>query len=179
MDYASPDVRNYSIPKGDLYFTPADGMPGQGVRRHLGNCPAANLALEVEMLEHFSSMEGVRTKDFSATLSKTATLTLTLEEMTRANLRLALLGGDDSTDTEGNFGFEIGVNIAISGVLEIVGKGDIGPRYHTTLYNVSITPAGGVDFIGEEIAGLELEAECNAVAGSFGRQVLLNSAVTE
>src|SRR5688572_17811530 len=83
----APNVNNYVVGKGNVYFTPEGGS-----RRHLGNCPAFNVEPELEELEHFSSMEGVRTKDLTVVLSKSATITLTLEEFSQENVALALMG---------------------------------------------------------------------------------------
>jgi hypothetical protein len=174
-DFPSPDTGNYSIPKGNLYWTP-DG----GVRRHLGNAPAAEFTMEVETLEHFSSMTGIRTKDFTATLGKTGSLAITLDEVTLANLQIALLGGDVETDTDGNDGFEIGATVSVTGRVEIIGSGEIGPKFTADFPNVTFNPSAGIPFIGDdEFAQIELEGEVNAVNGSFGRLTLQDTSTTE
>ena len=172
-DATSPNTANYQIPKGNVYFTPTGG-----VRRHLGNIPAAELTLDVETLEHFSSMTGVRTKDFTATISTTAALALTLEEMTKENLKMGLLGGPTTTDTEGNYTFEIGTQTSITGRVEIIGTNDVGPKYSYDFPSVSFKPSAGVGFISDEYNNIELEGEVLAVNGSFGTVTELNSADT-
>lgn len=172
-DFTSPNVNNYQIPKGDVYFTPAGGE-----RRHMGNAPAAELTLDVETLEHFSSRTGVRTKDFTAVTGKTGTLALTLDEITKENLRIALLGGAVSTDTEGNYSFEIGTVSEVNGRVEIIGTNDIGPKYSFDFPSVTFTPSGALGFISDEYNNIELEGEVLAVEGSFGTVTELESADT-
>ncbi len=176
-DFTSPNVGNYTIPKGNAYFTP-DG----GARRHLGNAPEANFSMEVEKLEHFSAMAGIKTKDFTAVLSKSATVTITLEELTLDNFRIALLGGDNEPDpasTEGDLSFEIGTEDAVTGKLEIIGSNDIGPKYTWVFPSVTFTPSGdGVNIISDSddaVASIQVEGDVNAVNGSFGRITLQDS----
>lgn len=172
-DQTSPNPSNYAIPKSNVYFTPTGG-----VRRHVGNCPEASAELTTEQLEHFSSMTGVKTRDFTATTSKSMTISLTLEEMTRENMRIVMLGGDLEPNTEGEIGFEIGAASSVSGLLEFVASNDIGPRWDYTFYNVTFTPDGAVDLISKDdtsVASLGLSGDANAVSGSFGRATLQGS----
>lgn len=174
-DYTSPNTGNYTIPKSNVYFTPSGGT-----RRHVGNCPEATFEMEVEKLEHFSAMTGVKTKDFTAVISKSATISITLEELNRQNMALAFMGGAiTAEDTEGNAGFEIGVSSTISGLLEFVASNDIGPKWNYEFYNVSFSPEEGISLISNDddsVASLGLTADVNAVNGSFGRATLQDSA---
>lgn len=157
---ASPNVENYSILKANVWWTPEDGA-----RRHLGNAPAANLAVEVEKLDHFSSRAGIRTRDKSFVVGKTATLTLQLDEFTLENLQIAMLGGDivPGDNTEGDLSFDIGSSDAVTGRIEIIGSNDVGNRVSADLPSVSFTPSEGVDFISDEVATIQLEGDVNAV----------------
>lgn len=178
-ELASPNVQNYGVLKGNVYWTPSGG----GSRRHVGNCTQFSLEIGVEKLDHFSSMVGVKTKDFSVVLQKTGTVTLTLEELTLKNFQMALLGGAVGADTDttdgGLQGFEIGAESEINGTLELINSNDVGPQYHITLPSVNITPSGAVDFIGDDDWGnIELTGDVLAVNGSFGRFNLLDSGTT-
>jgi hypothetical protein len=175
-DFTSPNVQNYAIPKANVYFTPVGGE-----RRHIGNVPAANFSMEIERLEHFSAMAGIKIRDFTAVTSKSGTLTLTLEEMTLANLSLALLGSAPTADTDGDFGFDIGAADAITGRVEIIGSNDIGPKYTYDFPSVTFIPTDGVDFISDAddaVQSVQLEGEVNATGtpASFGRATLQDSA---
>lgn len=176
-ELASPDVLNYAVLKGNVYFTPAGGS-----RRHLGNAPQFQLELGVDKLDHFSSMTGVKTKDQSIVLEKTCTLTMSIEEVTLKNLQLALLGDSVNSDTDttdgGLQGFDIGVNSQINGVVELIGSNDVGPQYKVTLPSVNFTPSNAIDFIGDDWAIIELTGDVLAVNGSFGRLDQLGTSAT-
>ncbi len=177
-ELTSPNVNNYGVLKGNVYFTPSGG----GTRRHLGNAPQFQIELGVDKLDHFSSMTGVKTKDQSIVLEKTCTLTMVLEEITLKNLQLALLGGAIASDTDttngGLQGFEIGAVAQNNGVIELIGSNDVGPKYVMTLYSVNLAPDGAIDFIGDDWAGLQITGDVLAVNGSFGRIDLQDSAAT-
>lgn len=157
-DYISPDVRNYQIAKAAVYFTPSGGS-----RRHMGNVPEASFQVEVEKLDHFSAQAGIKKKDFSATLQVTGTLTLTLEEMTEDNLKLALLGGDTTDNTDGDNVFLIGEVQSISGRVEIIGSNEVGPKWTYDFPSVTFTPSDAVNFIGDDYSALVLNGDTLAV----------------
>ena len=72
----SPSVQNYHIGKGVVTFTETGGSTA----RDLGNAPDFVYTPKVTKLEHFSSREGVKTKDFTAITEIGATIKLTLDE---------------------------------------------------------------------------------------------------
>jgi hypothetical protein len=178
-DLIPPNVGNYQIGKANVYFTPAGG-----VRRHMGNCPDANFQVEAEKLDHFSSMAGIKKKDFSATLSVTGTLKLNLEEVSIENMRLALLGGEaaasTSTEGDGNLAFKIGAVESITGRVEIIGSNDVGPKWTYDFPSVTFTPDDAVSFIGEDFTGLALTGDVlvqdyGGGVSAFGEAILQNS----
>lgn len=171
-DFTSPDVRNYAIGKGSAYFTPAGG-----VRRHLGNATAFEIEPTIEELDHFSSMAGVRTKDLVAVLEKSGVIRITLEEMTRENVQLALMGGEIDSDTDGNATFEIMANNLTRGRLEFIGNNDVGPKWSYDFPSVAFRPNGSINGISEEWQAMELEGEIEAVLGKFGTATLQESEV--
>jgi hypothetical protein len=162
-DFVSPNTGNYQIAKAEVYFTPKGADPVTG-RRHVGNVPEATFAVEVEKLDHFSSMAGIRKKDFSATLGVTATLTLNLEEMTEDNLKLALLGGASEDNTDGENTFNIGEVESTTGRVEVIGTNDVGPKWSYDFHEVTLTPSDAVSFIGDEYSALVLEGDVLAIA---------------
>lgn len=176
VEPVSPSTDLYHIGKANVYFTPKTG----GTRRHLGNVPELTFQIETEKLDHFSSMAGIKKKDFSATVSSTATVTLSLEEISLENLRLALLGGsigtDSSTEGDGLQGFEIGAVESFTGEIECIGSNDVGQKVTILLYEVTLTPSDAVSFIGEDYTVLSLTGDCLAktVGGdtSFGKVLL-------
>lgn len=177
-DLIAPSTGNLQIGKANIYFTPVGHA-----RRHIGNVPTGTFELAIDKLDHFSSMSGIKKKDFSATLSVTGTLTLSLEEMNVENLALAMLGdtpaADNSTEGDGNIGFIIGEVESVTGRIEVIGSNDVGPRYTYDFPSVTFTPSKAVDFIGEDFTALELTGDVLAVTidgkVGFGKAILQTS----
>jgi hypothetical protein len=146
---ASPD--NYFIGKGIVSFKPT----GSETYRDLGNVPELEWVPELEELEHFSSREGVKTRDRTVIVEKKATIRLVLEEWSDENLALAFLG-DIDTETGA---IDVFSRNAITGALRFVGTNEIGPKYQLDALNVTIIPSGGIGFITDEWGQMELSAE--------------------
>jgi hypothetical protein len=92
MSYPAPNVLNYMVGKGRVYF---DRFTDAGVSTgelHLGNDPVFAETPVTETLDHFSSMEGIKLKDLSVNLSAGINLKFTLDEINVKNLDLAFLG---------------------------------------------------------------------------------------
>lgn len=158
----SPNVLNYGILKGDVYFTP-DG----GVERHLGNAPLFQIQPAITKVDHFSSRDGKGAKDASLVQRTEATITLNLDEITIENLALALFG-EASANSDGDMEFEILSVAKKEGRLRLVGTNDFGNRFQAIVDKVSFTPSDPIDFISEDIAVIALEGECFKVGDNAG-----------
>jgi len=171
-DFATPNVNNYVIGKGAVYFTPSGG-----VQRHLGNVAEMEIEIAVEELEHFSSQTGTRTKDLTVVLEKSATIRLVLEEWTQRNLAMALLG-TIGNDTSGADIINIGAESSILGQLSFTAANDVGPKWDYVFPSVSFRPDGAIAPISDEWGQLEMSGEVNAVSGQFGTATLQGSSTT-
>ena len=82
----------YASFQGRVYLGKRDpnGLPVEV--RSPGNVADLKLALKTEVLEHYESQSGQRSLDHRMVKSKSATVSLTIEEFTRENLALALYG---------------------------------------------------------------------------------------
>ncbi len=161
----SPNVQNYHIGKGIVSFKEEGGSTFVD----LGNAPSFVYEPSVTKLEHFSSMEGVKTKDFTAVSQIAAKVTLELDEITALNLSFFALGEVDDT-------VPTAVTIAgltkaeFTGDIKVVGSNDIGQKIDF-LATVSFVPTGSFSFITAEDAFsvITLEAEVQKdVDGAFG-----------
>jgi hypothetical protein len=162
---ASPSIQNYHIGKGIVSFK-EDGAPAFV---DLGNAPSFVWSPTVEKKEHFSSREGVKTKDFTAITQIGATIKLTLDEINGPNLSIFTLG-ELGTDTDGNVTVAAFKKTEIAGVIQVVGTNDIGQKVDYT-GRISVNPTGDFSFItdGDDFSALQLEAECQrGDAGDFG-----------
>jgi hypothetical protein len=120
----------------------------------------------VETLDHFSAMAGVKTKDRTVTVTRSATLAMTLEEWTPENLALAFLG-EVSQDSNGHTVVSGLTQDLIRGQIEAEMSNDVGPRYYLTIPSVAIKPNSELGIISDEWASFDLEGEIEAVNGSF------------
>ncbi len=82
----------YASFQGRVYLGKRDvnGLPIEV--RSPGNVADLKLSLKTEVLEHFESQSGQRSLDHRMIKSKSATITLAIEEFTKENLALALYG---------------------------------------------------------------------------------------
>jgi hypothetical protein len=162
---ASPNVQNYHIGKGIVSFKET-GAPDFV---DLGNAPSFQYSPTVEKLEHFSSREGVKTKDFTAITQVGATVTFTLDEITGYNLAFFSLA-EQGTDTDGNITLSGLTKTEFTGEIKVVGTNDIGQQVDFVA-TVSFVPSGDFNFITDEDnwTTIEIEAEVQKAAdGSFG-----------
>jgi hypothetical protein len=146
-------INNYQIGKGIATFAARD----------LGNCPEFEFTPEIDKLEHFSSREGVRTKDLTVVLEKKGTLRIVLEEFSAANLALAVLD-----DTYSSGAIEIFGGNAVSGAVTFTGTNEVGPKYLWTFLKVDFVPSSGISLISDEWGQIEINGDVAAVGGSFG-----------
>jgi hypothetical protein len=97
MAYA-PSTDNFTLGKGVVYF---DQLNASGVylgERDLGNAPNFTFNVALEKLEHFSSRGGINTKDKEIISQLTPGLSFTLDEISKENLNLLLMG--ETTEVE-------------------------------------------------------------------------------
>lgn len=174
-DFTSPDPQNYALFRGNVYFTKQGDDPITG-RRHIGNVNGFEFEPSVERLDHYSSMAGTRSKDYSVALEVSGQLTITIEEMTAENMSLALMGALD-TDSDGNKRVSILSEPLVRGKLELIGTGDVGPRWNFEYPQVAFAPNGSISLISEDDwAAIELLGEVELVDGVAGYAVLQDSA---
>ena len=94
------DMKNYTLGRGKFYFSrflPNTQTPAGFI--YFGNTPEFNLTIEAEMLDHFSSDEGVREKDDSIPLQINRTGTLTTDNIAVRNIALFYFGNDSVVTT--------------------------------------------------------------------------------
>ena len=155
-------IDNYTVGKGIVSFKPTGGASYVD----MGNCTEFEFTPEIEKLDHFSSREGVRTKDKSVVLQKSGTIRLVLDEWSVENLKLAVLGS--SAVVGGADVIQIFDESSVSGSLKFTGTNDIGPKYEWIFSAVDFIPSSALNLISDEWGTIELTGECAAVSGSFG-----------
>jgi hypothetical protein len=80
----SPTVLAYLVGMGIVEWQP-EGSTGFV---HLGNCRSFTFEQQIERLDHWQHMSGIRSKDLSPIVQQSATVTVQLDEFTANNARM-------------------------------------------------------------------------------------------
>jgi hypothetical protein len=162
---ASPSIQNYHIGKGIVSFK----QDGQYDFVDLGNAPSFVWTPTIEKKEHFSSREGVKTKDFTAITQTGATIKMSLDEINADNLAIFTLG-EVGTDVDGNVTVAAFKKTEIAGEIKVEGTNDIGQKVDY-IGRISVIPTGDFGFISDadDFTVLQIEAEVQkGDNGDFG-----------
>lgn len=151
---------NYYVGKAIISFK----KTGASTFTDLGNIPECEFSFNINKLDHFSSRAGVKSKDKSVIIDKSATVRLVMEEITAENMALAL-GGVVTTASDGSKSFGLMAENAIEGDLQIVGTNEIGNKVSWT-GKVSFAPSGSFNPISDEWGSVE--ATCEILADAYG-----------
>lgn len=169
----SPSTKNLMIGKGICLLKPEGALDYYPV----GNVPELEITPTVENLEHFSSMEGTRTKDETIVLSKSGTIRMLMEEITSRNIALLMLG-NVTEDGYGGAAIDLFSRSSIISAFQFYGTNDKGPRWFIDIPRVIWNPSGSFNPISEEYANLEATGEWAALEGDFGTMTLMPEAGT-
>lgn len=164
----SPNIGNYYIGRGLVSIQ----LLGESRYTPCGNSPQFEFMAKVTSLDHFSSMTGVKVKDFTAVTEISGSLTMVLEEFTARNMGLALLGLPTSSgpSTMENEIIDIFSDPVIYGSVMFVGANDVGPVWTTIFPLVSLKPSKAIAFIGNTYGTLDLLGDVlyDRLSGGFG-----------
>ncbi len=170
----APSTENYLIGKGFLIFRPV----GETDFFHLGNVPTFEFTPAVTKLDHFSSQEGTKEKDDSIVTEKTGTVKITMEEFTKRNLGIMLMGNVNDDDPD-NITIDIFATTALTGELRFYATNDVGPRWRFTLLKVQFTPSGTFSPITDAYANMVATGDVFSLDGSWGTAALVSNAAPE
>jgi hypothetical protein len=158
----SPNVENYYVGKGVVFIK----FDGDVDYVDVGNVTELEFTPNLEKLDHFSSREGVRTKDRSIVIEKSAELKMVMEEYTARNLSMLLLG--EITDVSGAITIDIFSTNVKTAAVRFVGANEIGPQWTLDFPRVDFAPSGSMNPISDEWGTIEVTGEVVTVDGSFG-----------
>lgn len=164
-------TENYYVGKAIISWKKSGGVSFVD----LGNVPECEFSFNINKLDHFSSRAGVKSKDKSVVVEKSATVRLVLEEITAENMALAL-GGTVYTDSDGNKSFGLMSTNAQEGTLKIVGTNEIGAQVNW-IGSVSFAPSGNFNPISDEWGSVEATGEILVDgSGNFGIFTIISPA---
>jgi hypothetical protein len=165
----SPNIGNYYIGKGLVSIK----LLGESAFIDVGNCPTFEFMAKVTQLDHYSSMTGVKVKDFTAVTEISGTLTMVLEEYTARNMGFALLGLPTGGPSPTPDTIDIFANPVIYGAVKFVGGNDIGPNWTVEFPLVKLSPNKALSLIGNTWGTIDLEGDVlyDHTSGGFGTAV--------
>lgn len=159
---SSPNVLNYLIGKGLVFFKPEGGA-----YRDLGNAPTFEWTPTLTTLEHKSARQGINFTDRKVITDKTAQVHMILEEWTAENLGFAFLG-DGASGT-----IDVYSLTEIKGSLLFLGQNDIGAHIELELPLVTVSPSGTLGMISDTWGAIDVTVDVlgDPDTGSFGTLV--------
>jgi hypothetical protein len=166
----SPNIGNYYIGRGLVSIK----LLGESGYTACGNCPTFEFTAKVTQLDHYSSMTGVKVKDFTAVTEISGSLQMVLEEFTARNMGFALLGLPTGGPSPTPDTIEIFADPVIYGAVQFVGANDIGPVWTTTFPLVSLKPNKALSLIGNTWGTIDLLGDVlyDVQTGGFGTAVV-------
>jgi hypothetical protein len=148
----SPNIGNYYIGKGMVSIK----LLGESKYTAVGNCPQFEFEAKVTQLDHYSSMTGVKVKDFTAVTEISGSLTMVLEEFTARNMGLALLGIPSGGPSPAEETIDIFSSPVIYCSVQFVGANDIGPDWTAQFPLVQLKPNKAISLIGNTWGNIDL-----------------------
>jgi hypothetical protein len=165
----APNISNYFVGKGVVMFKP----DGETIYHFIGNVTEFEFSPTLDVLDHFSSMAGVKSKDKTVVLTKGGELRMVMEELTARNLSLFLLSTVDYTDVD-HPTIEIFSSNLLSGAVKYIGTNEIGPRWTYEFARVDFVPSGKFNPISDEWGNLEVTGQLAEADGTFGTATITN-----
>lgn len=162
----SPNSDNYTVYTGILKWTPEGGS-----ERDVGNVSEFAITITPTRLPHFNArggVSGVSFQDSNPVIRVAASVAIKMDEITAANLQMALLAGR----TEGPpIHLDILTSANLKGAFELDGTNTQGAKVKVILPSCSIAPSAAIGFINPTAwAEISLVAEIygDPSTGSFG-----------
>jgi hypothetical protein len=162
----SPNIGNYYIGKGSV----STKLLGESVFTPAGNVPVFEFTAKITRLDHYSSMTGIKVKDFTAITEISGTLNMTMEEFTARNMGFALMGLASGGPSPAEETIEIFSSPVIYAAVQFVGDNDIGPIWTVNFPLVQLSPNKALGLISAGFATIDLEGDVlyDQTAKSFG-----------
>lgn len=172
-------TNNTVLGRGKLFFDRfTDGTEVNTGERYLGNTPNFGVSVETQELEHYSSEEGLRSKDLSVTLQIDYSASFVTDNIDLDNVAMFFFGTKASVTEAGATGEMDAFAATIQGLYYQLGtsaSNPVGVRNVTTITvtGPSATPtyALGDDYTVDEALGRIQIVEGGAITSGLGIEV--------
>ena len=168
----APNVTNYTLGKGILYFDIIDSSGEYAGERDLGNAASFNMSIAIEKLEHFSSRSGLKSKDATVVTQMTPSISFVLDEVNVDNFKLMFMAtsSDITQSADDDLSYNIDVSTMPNDYITPGRYIDLGDYRDVGVYTLTWDGGvGGVPLRGETITGGTSSATAvviNVVTGS-------------
>ena len=139
----SPNVGNYYIGRG--YMTVQ--MQGETMYQDAGNTTLFEFDVKPTILPHFSTRQGVRTKDFTAVVQLEGTLRVTFDELTARNLAMFMLGTVRESPVAPDVVIDMFQTPQLFAAMIFQPTNTIGPQWKFVFPLVQLTPQKALSLI--------------------------------
>lgn len=139
----SPNIGNYYVGRGICYVK----LLGESQYQDCGNVTAFEFQVKPTLLEHFSSREGVRKKDYVVVTELAATLNVSMEEFTARNVGFAMLGNSRESPDVGHIVIDMFSTPLLQGAFKFVGTNTVGPQWTFEFPLCTFTPNKAMSLI--------------------------------
>lgn len=124
--------------RGKVYLGVRDDNGAPGPMKFVGCADALNIAMSVETFEHTSKCDSNDAIDFRGTKSQSAEVSMTLTELSKDNLKLALLGNSQAASSPGTVSNETLPTGIVAGDRVMLG----GATPHQAITSLVLTDTG-------------------------------------
>jgi len=181
MNPTGYDTELYTLGRGILYLAAWSGStpPDLADYEDVGNAPDVSLEPTEEILDHFTSRTGKKTKDKQVTLLSGATFLFTIDSISVPNFKLFLSGTLHSS------GHKIHINMATAAEygFRFISDNAEGQNYRLELWKTKVRAAGAYGFISDDFGALSYTAEvlsdiANHTTSYFGDLTFVTTTTT-
>lgn len=182
-----PQAQNYTLGRGKVYFARfKTGTQDPDFYRYVGNTPELSLTITSDVLDHFSSDEGIREKDDSVPLQVTRNGSCTTDNIHPENIALFFYGEAAVLSASAIASASHAIADVQQGRFYQLGQSSSNPVGHRRINPSGITvtsdPTGttfvaGDDYVINVDTGLLEIVEGGAIAASAAQDILVTYAV--
>lgn len=138
-----------------LYPSADDIADDPGDFTEVGNCPSIEVEPSIERSPHYSSREGLKTKDFNPAIQTEYMLTIECDEISATNLALMTMGTLNSST-----GIITGLNAADQEyALIFISNNPVGPKADRFFRRCTISPNGSEQLINDSYLSMTYMAD--------------------
>jgi len=150
---SSPSVANYQLGRGILSIGEWSGTNPPTEYTDVGNCPKFEFEVTEELLSHYSSRAGTRTKDKTVILETGYKVSFELDEVSRYNLAMFVKGTIVGNTVLAN------TQLTKEYAIKFVSDNPAGQNQKWEFWRCKLSPSGAFGLISDEWSKMSFEGE--------------------